>query len=53
MADESTDVGAKEQMSVCVRHVDKQGNVNEDIIGFVELQKESIVREIVTAINNY
>jgi hypothetical protein len=52
MADESTGVGTKKQMSVCVRNVDKQGNVNEDIIGFVELQMESIERKIVTAIHN-
>lgn len=39
MADECTDAGTKEQMSVCFRFVDKKGEVYEDFVGFVELDK--------------
>jgi hypothetical protein len=40
MADESTDVATKEQMALCVRHVDENATVFEDSIGFVEMEKE-------------
>jgi hypothetical protein len=39
MADESTDVATKEQMALCVRHVDENATVFEDSIGFVEMEK--------------
>ncbi|CAC5376291.1 unnamed protein product [Mytilus coruscus] len=35
MADESTDVGTKEQMALCIRYVDRTATVFEDFIGFI------------------
>ena len=55
MADESTDVATKEQMALCVRHVDENATVFEDSIGFAEMEKvdaEAISTAIVTAIRD-
>jgi hypothetical protein len=39
MAYESTDVATKEQMALCVRHVDEKATVFEDFIGFWRWEK--------------
>jgi hypothetical protein len=39
MAYESTDVATKEQMTLCVRHVDEKATVFEDLIGFLKMEK--------------
>ena len=55
MADESTYVATKEQMTLYVRHVDDKATVFEDFIGFVEMEKvdaEAISTAIVTAIRD-
>ena len=55
MAYESTDVATKEQMALCVRHVDEKATVFEDFIGILEMGKvdaEAISTAIVTAIRD-
>lgn len=55
MAYESTDVATKEQMALCVGHVDEKATVFEDFIGFLEMGKvdaEAISTAIVTAIRD-
>ena len=37
MADKGTDVSNAEQLSFCVRYVDDNLNVDEDFLGFYEL----------------
>ncbi|CAC5397877.1 unnamed protein product [Mytilus coruscus] len=51
MADESTDVGTKEQMALCIRYVDRTATVFEDFIGFIEMEKVN-AESIATAIVN-
>ncbi|VDI82425.1 Hypothetical predicted protein [Mytilus galloprovincialis] len=52
MTDESTDVGTKEQMALCIRYVDRTATVFEDFIGFIEKEKVD-AESIATAIVNY
>ena len=49
IADEGTDVSNSEQLSFCVRSVDDELNVNEDFLGFYEIdniKSETIVKAI-------
>ena len=39
MADETTDVSATEQMSICIRFVNSNMEVCEEFLGFVKLTK--------------
>ena len=39
LADETQDCSSSEQVSVCVRYIDARGDVNEDFLGFVKLEK--------------
>ncbi|CAC5409045.1 unnamed protein product [Mytilus coruscus] len=53
MAAESTDVGKKEQMALCIRCVEKNATVFEGFIGFIEMEKvdsESIAAAIVDTV---
>ena len=36
IVDETTDIGVKEQVSLCIRHVDENFVVNENFVGFYE-----------------
>ena len=39
MADETQDCSTTEQLSICVRYVSDGGEICEDFVGFVKLQK--------------
>lgn len=52
--DETTDVSAKEQMSICIRFVE-DSYIREEFIGFVELTKtdaETISQSILSCMNS-
>lgn len=51
LIDESTDVSHKEQMTICLRYVDKKGFVIEAFIGLVHF-KDSNVLSLKKAIVN-
>ena len=53
IVDETTDVSVKEQVSICLRHVDDEFKVNEDFIGYYETGKtdsETLVQLILDAL---
>ena len=39
LADETKDCSSSKQVSVCVRYIDARGDVNEEFLGFVKLEK--------------
>ena len=43
MADETTDVSQKEQMTLVIRYVDKDLVVREDFLGFVQVTDSLVV----------
>lgn len=38
LADETTDISTREQLTLCVRYVDSSGNLNEDFLKFIEVE---------------
>jgi len=38
LADETTDISTSEQLTLCVRYIDKDGNLNEDFLKFIEVE---------------
>lgn len=38
LADETTDISTSEQLTLNVRYIDKDGNLNEDFIKFIEVE---------------
>ena len=41
LADETTDITAREQLSICIRHVTDDGNIREDFVGFCDVHDET------------
>jgi len=38
LADETTDISTKEQLSICVRYIDEQNMLHEDFLQFFEIE---------------
>lgn len=38
LADETTDISTSEQLTLCVRYIDENGNLNEDFLKFIEVE---------------
>jgi hypothetical protein len=38
LADETTDISTLEQLTLCVRYIDVDGNLNEDFLKFIEVE---------------
>ena len=56
LADESSDVSHKEQLSLCLRYVDKLGRVCERFLGVVHVSDTtslSLKKAIVTLLDDY
>ena len=56
LADETADIGGKEQLSIGVRFVDKSNTVREEFLGFTELKSmsaQSISHAILTTAGEY
>lgn len=39
LADETTDISTKEQLSICVRYIDEQNMLHEDFLEFFEIER--------------
>lgn len=39
LADETTDISTKEQLSICVRYIDEQNMLHEDFLQFFEIER--------------
>ncbi|CAI6358254.1 unnamed protein product [Macrosiphum euphorbiae] len=38
LADETTDISSSEQLTLCLRYIDEDGNLNEDFLKFIEVE---------------
>ena len=56
LADETTDISCKEQLSICIRYVDSDNCLQEDFLQFIEvdgLSGESLSRAILTNLQRF
>ena len=56
MADETQDCSTTEQLSICVRYVSDGGEISEDFVGFVKLQKmdaQSIADTLLSSVEGW